>query len=249
MDDVINQMENAEKDLLIKMALDAFHRTIVHYGQWFAQVEHQLGMEKAMDVESNVWDASYLNQITRLSKTLGFEMEDGVPSALKKLTRSDLLTLIEKLGINWLANDGIWFQAVENSYHMNDAKRCNDTCWGRFSPFEAVRIKKMLDLPQNGGIVALKKALAFRMYAAINTQSIEDVDDNCIIFRMNECRVQSARKRRGLDDYPCKSGGMVEYPTFAATIDSRITTECVGCPPDEHPDGWYCSWKFTLHVS
>ena len=248
MSGVIEQMENADKDLLVKMVMDAFHRTIVHYGQWFAQVEHQLGMEKAMAVESTVWDASYLNQMTRLSKTLGFELEEGIPTVLKKLTRDDLLSLIEKLGINWLANDGIWFQAVENSYNMNDAKRCNDTCWSRFSPFEAVRIKKLLSLPDNGGIPALKKALAFRMYTAINKQSIEDVDEKCIIFRMNDCRVQSARKRRGLEDYPCKSGGLVEYPTFAAAIDSRITTECIGCPPDKHPEDWYCAWKFTLHL-
>lgn len=247
MSGVIEQLENADNDLLIKMVMDAFHRTIVHYGQWFAQVEHQLGMEKAMAIESTVWDASYLNQMTRLSKTFGFEMEEGIPKVLKKLTREDLLSLIEKLGINWLANDGIWFQAVENSYSMNDAKRCNDTCWGRFSPFEAVRLKKLLGLPDNGGIPALKKALAFRMYAAINKQSIEDVDKNCIIFRMNDCRVQSARKRRGLADYPCKSAGLVEYPTFAAAIDSRITTECVGCPPDDHPEEWFCAWKFTLH--
>jgi hypothetical protein len=41
---------------------------------------------------------------------------------------------------------------------------------------------------------------------------------------------------------------MVEYPTFASTIDSRIVTECVGCPPDEHPDKWFCAWKFTLEA-
>lgn len=245
--EILSIMENADKSLLLKMVLDAFRRTVVHYGQWFAEVSHQLGMEKAMEIEDSVWDASYSNQIGRLAKTLGFEMENGIPAALGKLSKPELLDLIEKMGINWLANDGIWFQAVENRYHMNDAKRCNDTCWGRFSPFEAVRIKKLLDLPESGGIPALKKALAFRMYAAINKQSIEDVDENCIIFRMNECRVQSARKRKGLDDYPCKSGGLVEYPTFAVTIDPRIATECIGCPPDEHPAGWYCAWKFTLH--
>ncbi len=107
-------------------------------------------------------------------------------------------------------------------------------------------IKKLLGLPDNGGIPALKKALAFRMYALINDQSIEDVDDNCIIFRMNDCRVQAARKRKGLPDYPCKSAGVVEYPRFAETLDPRIRTECVGCPPDEHPDEWFCAWKFTL---
>jgi hypothetical protein len=39
---------------------------------------------------------------------------------------------------------------------------------------------------------------------------------------------------------------MVEYPFFATFIDPRIETECVACPPDAHPDEWYCSWKFTL---
>jgi hypothetical protein len=84
------------------------------------------------------------------------------------------------------------------------------------------------------------------MYALINKQSIEDVDDNCIIFRMNECRVQVARQRKGLEDYPCKSAGMVEYPYFAQAIDSRIKTECIGCPPDAHPKEWFCAWKFTV---
>jgi hypothetical protein len=39
---------------------------------------------------------------------------------------------------------------------------------------------------------------------------------------------------------------MVEYPFFAETIDERIKTECLGCPPDHHPDQWYCAWKFSL---
>lgn len=249
MNEINTSIENADKELLLKMVIDSFRRTIVHYGQWFAQVEHQLGMEKAMAIEDKVWDVSFGNQLRRLGKTLGFSIEDGVPSALKELSKDQLIDLVEKLGVNWLANDGIWFQSVEGDYGMNDAKRCNDTCWTRYSPFEASKIKKLLDLPDDGGIPALKKALSFRMYATINKQSIEDVDDNCIIFRMNDCRVQAARKRKGLADYPCKSVGLVEYPYFASTIDCRIKTECVGCPPDNHPDDWYCAWKFTLHPS
>ncbi|RLB99966.1 MAG: cytosolic protein, partial [Deltaproteobacteria bacterium] len=89
--------------------------------------------------------------------------------------------------------------------------------------------------------------LEFRMYALINKQSAEDIDENCLIFRMNDCRVQAARKRKGLPDYPCKTAGLVEYSRFAETIDSRIRTECLGCPPDEHPDEWFCAWKFTVN--
>lgn len=239
-------LEQSDRQFLVKMVVDAFHRIIFHYGAWFAEVRHQLGMEKAMEMERQVWDASLKNQMTRLAKTTGFSVEDGVPEVLSGMSEQSLVRLLRALGVNWLANDGIWFQTVEKSQGMFDAKRCNDTCWSRYSPFEANRIKDLLGLPDSGGLSALKKALGFRMYSLINTQSIEDVDDRAFIFYMNDCRVQAARKRKGLEDYPCKSAGVVEYPTFASQIDSRIVTECIGCPPDPHPEGWFCAWKFTL---
>jgi hypothetical protein len=244
--DIKAAIAEADEEMLVKLVTDAFRRIIVHYGAWFAEVEHQIGMDNAVAVEKAVWDASISNQINRIGKVLGFSVEDGVPAALKSLPRETLIELLEKVGINWLANDGIWFQAVEKKFGMTDAKRCNDTCWTRFSPFEAARIKSLLSLPDHGGIPALKKALAYRMYAFINKQSMEDVGENSVIFRMNDCRVQAARQRKGLPDYPCKSAGLVEYPYFAKTIDPRIKTECIGCPPDDHPDDWFCAWKFTL---
>jgi hypothetical protein len=237
-----------DQETLVQLVVDALRRTVVHYGHWFAQVEHQLGMEKALAVEEDVWRASLANQVQRLGKTLDFPVENGIPAVLNGFSKETLIDLLEKLGVNWLANDGIWFQAVERRFGMNDAKRCNDSCWTRYSPFEAERIKKILKLPENGGIPALHKALAFRMYALINEQSVEQVDENCIIFRMNKCRVQAARQRRGLPDYPCKSVGLVEYPYFASAIDRRIQTECIGCPPDPHPEDWFCAWKFTLEA-
>ncbi len=238
--------EPLDKEMLVNLAMDGFHRILVHYGLWFAEVRHQLGAEKALEIERKVWDMSLNNQMTRLGKKFGFKVENGVPQAISNLSADDLKDLLVKLGVNWLANDGIWFQAVEGKHGMNDAKRCNDTCWSRFSPFEASRIKKLLGLPDDGGLEALKKALGFRLYAWINEQSTEEPDENTLIFRMNSCRVQTARKRRGLDDYPCKSAGLVEYPTFASAIDKRIKTECIGCPPDDHPDEWFCAWKFTI---
>ena len=52
--------------------------------------------------------------------------------------------------------------------------------------------------------------------------------------------------KKNLPDYPCKSAGLVEYTYFARAIDPRIQTECIGCPPDAHPDDWYCAWRFSL---
>jgi hypothetical protein len=129
---------------------------------------------------------------------------------------------------------------------MNDAKRCNDSCWAHFSPVEAWSIKRILGLPRRPGLAGLKQALGLRVYAQINIQSIVEETPGSFVFQMNECRVQSARKRKGLDDYPCKSAGLVEYTYFARAVDDRIRTECVGCPPDAHPEDWYCAWRFHL---
>jgi len=240
----------SSKDLndgdLARYIVNLFHRIVVHYAMWFAEVKHQVGMEKALAVLDEATSRGLQIQMARLAKILGFELKDGLPSSLMTMPRESLLALMEGVSANWLVNDGVWFQAMEFAHGMIDAKRCNDSAWAQFSPFEAWTIKKFLKLPERPGLEGLKKALGFRVYANINVQSIVEEGPESFVFQMNDCRVQSARKRKGLNDYPCKSGGMVEYTYFAKSIDVRITTECIGCPPDPHPDEWYCAWRFTL---
>jgi len=234
------------KEEKVRLIMDFIHRTMMHYAMWFAEVQHQFGRELALEVMKDAYARSTSIQLNRLAKTLGFEMRDGVPVPLLDLPEEKLDKLTESLAVNWLANDGVWFQAVEFTHGLWDAKRCNDTCWAHFSPFEAWSIRNFLDLPENPGLEGLKKALQFRLYATINTQSITEETPDSFVFQMNECRVQAARKRKGLEDYPCKSGGLVEYTTFARAIDPRIKTECIACPPDEHPDSYYCAWRFFI---
>jgi len=229
-----------------RLIIDFIHRLIMHHAMWFSEVQEQLGQEKALTILARVCEKSYNLQIKRLAKTLDFELTDDIPAPLLDLKRDKMFALMEKIASNWLANDGVWFQAIEFTEGMDTAKRCNDACWARFSPFEAWAIKRFLHLPENSGLDGLKRALPFRLYAAINAQSIEDESPASVIFKMNDCRVQSARKRKGLDDYPCKSAGIVEYSAFAKALDSRIRTECIACPPDKHPEEWYCAWRFSL---
>lgn len=165
---------------------------------------------------------------------------------LDNKNREFLITLLEDMAKRWLAHDGLWFQTVEKELGMEEAIKLDAAAWEIFSKIEAERIKSMLGLPDNGGIKALKTALGLRLYAFVNKQEIIDVDDNRIIFRMNDCRVQSARKRKGLPYFPCKKVGIVEYSVFARSIDPRIQTRCLACPPDDHPDEYFCSWEFWI---
>ena len=238
--------EDLNKNEMASFIIGLLHRTFVHHTLMFCEVEHQLGRPKALELMEEAWGKIYPIQIKRLSEIFGFALEDGVPAVLLSRNKAELIKVMEALGKNWLASDGIWFQTIESHYDIWEAKRCNDSCWARFSPLEASSIKKFLQLPEQAGLAGLKKALSFRVYGGINKQTfIEDTLDS-IIFQMNECRVQLARQRKNMEDYPCKSGGLVEYRTFAETIDSRLKMECIGCPPDQHPAEWFCSWRFYL---
>ena len=235
-----------DKDLLIRWIMDAARRGMAHYGIWFMETIHQFGIDRALQVEREAGDLSLSIQLKRLAKVLDFELKDGIPAVLYDMSEEKLGQLMDALCANWLANDGVWFQSLENGLNMFEAKRVNDTCWTRFSPLEASRIKVLMDLPEAGGLEALKTALSYRLYSRLNEQAVVEETEDSFVFQMVECRVQSARKRKGLEEYPCKSAGVVEYRTFAEAIDPRIKTECVACPPDLHPDDYSCAWRFSI---
>ncbi|MCK9592159.1 MAG: DUF6125 family protein [Methanoregula sp.] len=150
---------------------------------------------------------------------------------------------------NWIAMDGLWFQAVEQNYGMDAAIALDREVWEQFAVIEAGRIKERLAQPENGGLDALEIAFKNRLVAHLNTLEILRPDKKTLIVTIKTCRVQVARTRKGMAPFPCRSVGMVEFPVFARTIDARITTTCLSCPPDNLPGTLYCSWRFTLETT
>jgi len=163
-----------------------------------------------------------------------------------QMSREDLLRALEMFAKNWLAHDGCWFLAAEERLGLDAAIELDARSWERFAAAEANRIKATFAIPPNGGLPALEKALGLRMYSLINTQHTEWAENvRRLRFFMDVCRVQETRRRKGLSDFPCRSVGIVEFATFAKTIDPRISTTCLQCPPDT-PGTGYCAWEFTL---
>ncbi|MFC2003024.1 DUF6125 family protein [Chloroflexota bacterium] len=243
-----NEQYNLDKKTLIGLFFDSVHLTMLHYGLWFREAEYQIGLDKAIMADDTVWKQILPTIIRRIAKRLGLPMKDNALELLTNLSKEDLVSLLQDMGKNWAACDGIWFQTIENNYdyEMYTAKRINDTNWVRFSYIEAKTIMKRLNLPENGGIAALKEALKYRQSALVNRQEIIELSDNKITFRMKDCRAQSARRRKDMPDYPCKSAGVVEFSRFAEAVDPRIKMKCISCPPDPHPDEWWCAWEFEI---
>jgi hypothetical protein len=168
---------------------------------------------------------------------------------IEDLSREDLLELTQVYAKNWLAHDGCWFLAAEKKYGMDVAIELDTESWRKFTVVEAKRIIEFLQLGENSGIEGLKRALRFRLYATINEDEITvGEDEKTLEYRVKTCRVQAARRRKGLDDFPCKSVGIVEYSYFAKTIDERFETRCISCPPEITNPDYYCIWQFTLNI-
>jgi hypothetical protein len=174
------------------------------------------------------------------------EKKDKSTISLDDLSREQIIGMLDDFAKNWLAHDGLWFQAVEGEFGMEAAILLDRKAWEKFTVIEAKRIMTRHSIHQNSGLEGLKKALNYRLYSRLNVQEVVEETDNRFVFRMNNCRVQYARKKRGLPDFPCKPVGIVEYSEFAKTIDPRIRTTCITCPPDEHPKEYYCAWAFEI---
>ena len=97
----------------------------------------------------------------------------------------------------------------------------------------------------SGWTSAPARALALRCQSAANVDEIL-VEGDELTYRIVDCRVQNARKRKGMGFHPCRSVGVVEYGVFAESIDDRISCECLSCFPDMTDDSCNCAWKFTL---
>jgi len=166
---------------------------------------------------------------------------------IEDLSKEELFELTQVYAKNWLAHDGCWFLAAEAKYGMDVAIELDTESWRNFTIVEARRLIEFLQLGENSGIAGLKKALSFRLYATINEDETIVADDGKTLeYRVKTCRVQAARRKKGLEDFPCKTVGIVEYGLFAKTIDGRFETEVISCPPDITNPDYYCIWRFRL---
>lgn len=167
--------------------------------------------------------------------------------AIENLDKETLQKMLIDFAKNWLAHDGLWFQAVEKHTDMQTAIQLDTQAWEKFTVIEARRIMKLHGIAEGSGLEGLKEALKFRLYAVLNEQEIRNETVTSFEFYMVDCRVQSARHRKNLPLFPCKSVGLVEYTEFARTVDPRIKTQVICCPPDpEAGQDHFCGWKFSL---
>ncbi|MCL0081483.1 DUF6125 family protein, partial [Peptococcaceae bacterium] len=89
--DNVENIADLSHEHTARLVMDMFHRIIIHHGLWFAEVKHQMGMAKALETLKTASEKSIAIQMKRLSKTLGFQIKDGLPEPLLNMPQESLL--------------------------------------------------------------------------------------------------------------------------------------------------------------
>jgi len=162
------------------------------------------------------------------------------------LSKEELHRLVHAYAKSWLAHDGCWFLAVEEEHGLEEAIRQDERSWSRFAPLEARRVMEARGIAPGGGLEALAEALRFRMYSFLNEQEAEQ-DGDRLRFTMTECRVQAARRRKGLPLFPCKPWGPPSSPASPRRSTPELPPAASFAPPTSFPRGLFAAGSFELN--
>ena len=164
---------------------------------------------------------------------------------LSELSKEQLVELVKLLAGNSTTIDGLWFTQVEDKFGIDAAIDIDMQVWRRYAPIEAKRIKERMGIKE-GGLDGFSRALKFSAWVSADgfDATIKKDKDN-VVFTVTGCRPQAARIRSGRNEFPCKPVGIEFFKEFVKTFGTDIKVRCLVCPPDEHPDGIWCSWEFA----
>jgi hypothetical protein len=146
---------------------------------------------------------------------------------------------------NLWAVDGLYFLGIEDKVGTESATEIDRNVWEIMGKIEARRIKESFEIEGNdlNELITALKLTSWSLDLE-NKEIIEE--ENRVLFRNTDCRVQKTRLKKNLFEFPCKNVRWGYLKTFAKEINENIVVECSICPPDEHDDDLWCEWEFRM---
>jgi hypothetical protein len=144
--------------------------------------------------------------------------------------------------------DGLYFLGIEEKFGTVSATEIDANCWKVMGKLEARELKELLDV-KIIDIPTVLYILQNTSWALYQTKKEIEIKENEGIFRVVECRTQLARLNKGLPEFPCKKVRFGYLQSFIETLNPNFEVVCSICPPDVHPQNFWCEWIFKRKQS
>jgi hypothetical protein len=164
---------------------------------------------------------------------------------LMNLPSEKLLDLFFLQMRNLWAVDGLYFLGIEEKFDTESATEIDRYVWEVMGKIEAKRIKKTFEI-KGSNLSDLIAALKLTSWSLDLENKLIIEEENRVLFRNTDCRVQQTRLRKNLTEFPCKNVRWGYLKTFAKEINENIVVECNVCPPDKHENNLWCEWEFKM---
>ncbi|MCK5559558.1 MAG: hypothetical protein KAJ51_03150 [Thermoplasmata archaeon] len=165
---------------------------------------------------------------------------------LMSMSKEQLVELMFTHLRNMWSVDGLYYIGIEEKFGTQAATEIDANVWAVMGKLEARRLREVLGIEPNDieSVAQYMKATGWHL----DLEDVElEIEDNKIIERNIDCRVQTTRIKKGLGEFPCKPVRFGYLKSFFKKLNPNIEVKCNKCPPDVHSDGLWCEWLIELH--